>query len=366
MTPRKAMICSLSDSFLILSLGVTASKLLLCCSWNHRSLDLLSIHVEDDVFKRRIEDHIFDLKWPWPAAAWNGAWVPSQRLKSGPRGQRNHLWLLHPGGAGGKEPAYQCRRHRRLGFNPWVRKIPWRRAWQPTPVFLPGESQGQREPGGLQAMGSQRVGHNWSDLACMLTSGQRQGPDFCFAEKFPQRLKAVIQVKCLLGGERVQCKWIDKRWAQRESPTRAVVWITFMEHFFWVSSGLALPGSESVWFISGSSRHVCTSQPRWIPVKRSMGSCHHFLCSDAPLLFDLQGAFLWVCSQGGLLNLEDEENVISCLISVQGPASSAILLLGSFCCYGVSVHGGETVKPGAQLSPDSYLANVFSFRKNVI
>jgi len=33
----------------------------------------------------------------------------------------------------------QCRRH---GFNPWVRKIPWRRAEQPTPVFLPGESLG--------------------------------------------------------------------------------------------------------------------------------------------------------------------------------------------------------------------------------
>ena len=32
----------------------------------------------------------------------------------------------------------------RLGFNPWVRKIPQRRAWQPTPVFLPGESHGQR------------------------------------------------------------------------------------------------------------------------------------------------------------------------------------------------------------------------------
>ena len=30
------------------------------------------------------------------------------------------------------------------GFHPWVRKIPWRRAWQPTPVFLPGESHGQR------------------------------------------------------------------------------------------------------------------------------------------------------------------------------------------------------------------------------
>ena len=32
---------------------------------------------------------------------------------------------------------------KRRRFNPWVRKIPWRRAWQPTPVFLPGESQAQ-------------------------------------------------------------------------------------------------------------------------------------------------------------------------------------------------------------------------------
>ena len=40
----------------------------------------------------------------------------------------------------------------------------WRRKWQPTPVFLPGESQG-REPGGLPSMGSHRVGHNWCDLA---------------------------------------------------------------------------------------------------------------------------------------------------------------------------------------------------------
>ena len=35
-------------------------------------------------------------------------------------------------------------RHKRLGFSPWVRKIPWRRAWQPTPAFLPGKSHGQR------------------------------------------------------------------------------------------------------------------------------------------------------------------------------------------------------------------------------
>ena len=43
-----------------------------------------------------------------------------------------------------KRICLQCRRHRRLGFSPWVGEIPWRRAWQPTPVFLPGESHGQR------------------------------------------------------------------------------------------------------------------------------------------------------------------------------------------------------------------------------
>ena len=41
-----------------------------------------------------------------------------------------------PGGPSNKEPACQCRRPKRCRFNPWVRKIPWRRAKQPTPEFL--------------------------------------------------------------------------------------------------------------------------------------------------------------------------------------------------------------------------------------
>ena len=52
-----------------------------------------------------------------------------------------------PGGASGKEPACRCRRRERQGFDPWVGKIPWRRAWQPTPVFLPGESHGEELAG---------------------------------------------------------------------------------------------------------------------------------------------------------------------------------------------------------------------------
>ena len=70
-----------------------------------------------------------------------------------------------PGGASDKEPACQCRRHKRRGFDPWIKKIPWRRAWQSTPVFLPGESHGQRSLVGYSPL-SHRVGHGWSDLAC--------------------------------------------------------------------------------------------------------------------------------------------------------------------------------------------------------
>ena len=55
-----------------------------------------------------------------------------------------HTQVGFPGGASGKEPAGRCRRYKWCRFDPWVGKIPWRRAWQPTPVFLPGESHGQR------------------------------------------------------------------------------------------------------------------------------------------------------------------------------------------------------------------------------
>jgi len=51
----------------------------------------------------------------------------------------------------------QCRRP---GFDPGVGKIPWRRAWQPTPVFLPGEFPWTEDPGRLQSKVSQRVGHD--------------------------------------------------------------------------------------------------------------------------------------------------------------------------------------------------------------
>ena len=58
-----------------------------------------------------------------------------------------------PGGDSGNEPACQCRRCKRRGFDPWVGKMPWRRAWQPAPVFLPGESHGQKSLVGYSPWG---------------------------------------------------------------------------------------------------------------------------------------------------------------------------------------------------------------------
>ena len=52
-----------------------------------------------------------------------------------------------------KEPTCQCRRCWRQGFSPCVRKISWRRPWQPTPVFLPGESHGQGSLAGYSPWG---------------------------------------------------------------------------------------------------------------------------------------------------------------------------------------------------------------------
>ena len=54
-----------------------------------------------------------------------------------------------PGGVSGKEPTCQCRRPKRLRFAlSLIGEIPWRKAWQPTPVFLPGESHSQRRLAG--------------------------------------------------------------------------------------------------------------------------------------------------------------------------------------------------------------------------
>ena len=111
-----------------------------------------------------------------------GTWVPRAVLQRGPRNPFNlpglgfltceglnllvtlFTHLGFPGGTSGKEAACQCRRHERHQFGRWVGKIPWRRKWQTTPVFLPG----QRSLAGYSPWGC-AVRHSWSDLSTLFT-----------------------------------------------------------------------------------------------------------------------------------------------------------------------------------------------------
>ena len=90
------------------------------------------------------------LENPMDRGAW---WATVHRIAKSQTRLSGYSYLLtylltpdmgFPGGASGKEPTCQCRRHMRCGFDPWVRKTSWWRAWQPTSVLLPGESHGQR------------------------------------------------------------------------------------------------------------------------------------------------------------------------------------------------------------------------------
>ena len=95
------------------------------------------------------------------------------RYGRGPGAPGPAEWLGLPGPGSPGRGGLQCRRP---GFDPWVGKIPWRRKWQPTPVFLPGESPWTEEPDGLRSMGSQRVGHDWvTDTWVELGNKLKQG-----------------------------------------------------------------------------------------------------------------------------------------------------------------------------------------------
>ena len=102
-----------------------------------------------------------------------------------------------PGGSNGKSV---CLQRRRPWFNSWVRKMSWRRKWQPTPVFLPGKSHGWWNlvtVYRLQSMGSQRIGHNWATSLSLSGIPVRRIP---WTEK-PSGLQSI-------GSQRVRHDWV--------------------------------------------------------------------------------------------------------------------------------------------------------------
>ena len=91
-----------------------------------------------------------------------GTWGPASAkwyLAGTATGSSSTFYIFSdfPGGTRGREPACQCRRRKTPRFDPWVRKIPWRRQWQPAPVFLPGESHGQRSLVGYSPRGHKEL-----------------------------------------------------------------------------------------------------------------------------------------------------------------------------------------------------------------
>ena len=105
----------------------------------------------------------------WWAAVYQVAQSRTRLMRLSSSSSRRGLLMGFPGGASGKGPACQCRKHKRCGFDPWVGKIPWRRAWQPTPVLMPRESQ---DRGALQAM-VHRVAKSQIRLKQLSTHAQR-------------------------------------------------------------------------------------------------------------------------------------------------------------------------------------------------
>ena len=87
--------------------------------------------------------------------------------------------FLGGGSGGGQEPTCQCRTHQRLGFDPWVWNIPWRRVWQPTPVFLPGESHGQRSLAGFCLWGYKKLDLGLKQLSMHACTGQMRRKAAC-------------------------------------------------------------------------------------------------------------------------------------------------------------------------------------------
>ena len=159
------------------------------------------LHIFSHAFHSHAESIAF-VHWCWTSSQ-TQFWVKEKRIglflcelngllpqksMSQPRGFDEEFWASE--WLSVKESDCQCRRHRRFGFDLWVRKIPWRRKWQPTPLFLPGQFHGQRNPSGYSAWvskewdttewltlpsileweipwteefkGSRRIGHDWA------------------------------------------------------------------------------------------------------------------------------------------------------------------------------------------------------------
>ena len=113
------------------------------------------------------------------------------------------MYLDFPGGASSKEPSCQCRRRERCGFCPWIKKVPWRREWQPTPISLLGESHGQRSLAGYSPWGckeldmSEATQHMYIRISCLFCTRHCSSKSFTNMNSFDPRMNPMRQVLLL-------------------------------------------------------------------------------------------------------------------------------------------------------------------------
>ena len=109
-------------------------------------------------------------------------------------------WEGFLGGASSTEPTYQSKSLKRHRFDPWIRKIPWRWAWQPTPVFLPGASYGQRSLVGYSPWGCKQSDMTKATL-CSRLCWNSVMTDLIFSHLFTDLI--IMHLKYILCGRRI-------------------------------------------------------------------------------------------------------------------------------------------------------------------
>jgi len=156
--------------------------------WHHQLMD---------VNLNKLHEIVKDRK-AWCAAVHRVA--KSQTQLSDWTQQKIRKVYSQTGALAAKESTCQCRRRKRWRSDPRVRQIPWRRKWQPVPVFLPGKSLGQRSLEGCSLWG-----HKESDIAehtCMHTQslGRGQGlrANYMTPHVFPQAFDSKLHTKRIM------------------------------------------------------------------------------------------------------------------------------------------------------------------------
>ena len=111
----------------------------------------------------------------------------------------NTTVLGFTGGVSHEQPACQCRRRKRHRFNPWVRKIPWRRARQPTPVFLSGEPHGQSSLAGYGPQGHKQLETTEATWHHCIMIGQQKNTTILYHQNYQliKNLSSLFKSRCI-------------------------------------------------------------------------------------------------------------------------------------------------------------------------